>query len=111
MQKLVKDYLDELNKRQKKNRKVGIAVLLLIVMVVTGVVGGLTQYGVAMTGTARCGAEEHQHSGECYSKMLACGQEESKGHTHTAECQPPQEPSCGQEESAEGEEGHKHTEE
>lgn len=111
MQKLVKDYLDELNKRQKKNRKVGIAVLLLIVMVVTGVVGGLTQYGVAMTGTARCGAEEHQHSGECYSKTLACGQEESKGHTHTAECQPPQEPSCGQEESAEGEEGHKHTEE
>ncbi len=107
MQKLVKEYLDELNKRQKKSRKVRIAVILLAVMVVGSVAGVLTQYGVAMTGKAKCGLEEHAHSEDCYEDVLICEITEGEGHTHTAECSYPEELICGLEES----EGHTHTEE
>lgn len=86
MQKLVKEYLDELNRRQKKNRRVAVAVLLLVVMVTGVVAGGLTQYGVAMTGTIKCGLEEHQHSDACYKEELICGYDEYDGHTHTESC-------------------------
>lgn len=86
MQKLVKEYLDELNRRQKKNRRVAVAVLLLVVMVTGVVAGGLTQYGVAMTGTAKCGLEEHQHGDACYKEELICGYGEYNGHTHTESC-------------------------
>ena len=48
MQKLLREYLDELNKRQKKGRKVAVAVILMAVIVVGSVIGVLTQYGVAM---------------------------------------------------------------
>ena len=112
MQKLVKDYLNELNKKQKKRRRAGIAVVLLVVLVVGGVVGSLTQYGVAMTGRERCGQEEHQHSEECYKEELVCGLEEGEGHTHADECLYPEELVCGLEETEgqDGEEGHVHTE-
>ena len=38
MQKLVREYLNELKSRQKKRRRTGIAAILLIVLVVGGVV-------------------------------------------------------------------------
>ncbi len=107
MQELVKEYLDELNKRQKKSRKISIAVILLVVIVVGSVTGILTQYGVAMTGKAKCGQEEHQHGEECYEDRLVCGLTEQEGHIHTAECSNPKELVCGFEES----EGHTHTQE
>ena len=105
MQKLVKEYLDELDKRQKKNRKIHIAVLLLVIMVVGSVAGVLTQYGVAMTGKAKCGLEEHTHNEKCYETVLICKTAEEEGHTHTAECSYPEELICGKEES----EGHTHS--
>ncbi len=108
MQKLVKDYLNELSKQQKKRRKIGVAVTLLVVLVIGSVVGVLMQYGVAMTGDAKCGIEEHTHTEECYTDELVCGQEEGEGHIHTDECyEMIQELICGQEESEE----HAHTEE
>ena len=107
MQKLVKEYLDELDRRQKKSRKIRIAVLLLAVIVVGSVAGILTQYGVAMTGKAKCGKEEHVHSESCYENVLVCEKTEGEGHTHTEECRYPKELICGLEES----EGHTHTEE
>ena len=108
MQKLVKDYLNELSKRQKKRRKIGVAVTLLVVLVIGSVVGVLMQYGVAMTGDAKCGIEEHTHTEECYTDELVCGQEEGEGHIHTDECyEMIQELICGQEEGEE----HAHTEE
>lgn len=107
MQKLVKEYLDELDRRQKKSRKIRIAVLLLAVIVVGSVAGILTQYGVAMTGKAKCGKEEHVHSESCYENVLICEKTEGEGHQHTEECRYPKELICGLEES----EGHTHTEE
>lgn len=106
MQKLVKEYLDELSRRQKKERKIAVAVMLLVVIVVGTVAGILTQYGVAMTGKPRCGLEEHTHGEDCYTKKLICNLEEGEGHTHTEACKGTPELTCGQEES----EGHTHTE-
>lgn len=107
MQKLMKEYLDEVSRRQKRNRKIQIAVLLLAVIVIGSVAGILTQHGIAMTGKAKCGLEEHKHNKDCYEDVLVCKKAEGEGHKHTAECRYPKELICGMEEG----EGHTHTEE
>lgn len=102
MQKLLREYLDELNRKQKRRRKTVIAVVLAAIMLVSGVIWNLTQYGIAMTGEPKCGMEEHTHSDSCYADVLTCGREESAGHTHTETCyQTTSELVCGQEESEE----------
>ena len=73
MQKLVRDYLDELKKQRKKHRRARIAVMLLVVLVVGTVTGGLTRNGITMTEDARCGLIEHVHTDECYQEVLICG--------------------------------------
>ncbi len=99
MQKLLREYLDDLKKRQRKSRKAAIAAFLLVVMVVGSVTGILAQYGMAMTGAATCGLEEHQHGEGCYADAVICGLEESAGHTHSEECRYPQELTCSLEEN------------
>lgn len=86
MQKFVRDYLNELTRQKKRHRKAAIAAVLLAVLVIGGVAGILERYGVAMTGQAACGIEEHKHNGECYEEMLICGQEAAKAHTHGEAC-------------------------
>lgn len=53
-------------------------------------------------GNLACGLEEtqgHTHSEDCYDTQLVCGQEESEPHTHTDSCyQVQRELVCGQEE-------------
>ncbi len=102
MQKLLREYLDERNTKRRKNLRAGVAMLLLAVMVIGCVAGALSQYGVAMTGSVKCGIEEHQHTAECYTKTLKCNREEDPGHIHSEECLPFV---CGQEEDPE----HVHT--
>lgn len=76
--------------------------VILISLVVGSVIGALAQYGVAMTGNAKCGIEEHQHELACYEKTLVCTQTESEGHQHTDECyQTVTSLVCGLEESEE----------
>ena len=107
MQKLVRDYLNELKRKQKKRKRVGTAVVLLMILVIGTVIGGLTQAGVAMTGNAKCGIEEHEHSDGCYEDVLACGQEEGEGHQHGEGCYTTETRlSCGMDEA----EGHQHDE-
>lgn len=117
MQKLVKNYLDELNKRHKRNRRAAVALLLLAVLVIGGVLSTLSQYGVALEEPEKkplCGLEEHTHTDACYEEVLICGHGE--GAEEDAEAEPvaqeptAQEPAervltCGQEES----EGHTHS--
>ena len=86
--------------------RAGVAMLLLAVMVIGCVAGALSQYGVAMTGNAKCGMEEHQHTAECYTSVLTCGREEDPGHIHSDECLYQEELVCGLEEG----EDHVHTE-
>ncbi len=108
MQRLMMEYLNELKKRQKKNRKAGVAAIVLVVFVVGGIISGLTEAGVAMTGSAKCGTEEHRHEAACYENALICGQEEGGGHQHTESCYHMESILvCGQEESEE----HAHSEE
>ena len=120
MQELVREYLGELRSKRRKRRRISVAVTLLAVMVVGGVIGALVQYGVAMTGDAKCGMEEHTHSEVCYADALVCGIEESEGHQHTDACyQIESTLICGQEEYEASEEsevteesaGHVHEEE
>lgn len=119
MQKLVKNYLDELNKRHKRNRRAAVALLLLAVLVIGGVLSTLSQYGVAMEEPEKkplCGLEEHTHTEECYEDVLICGYGEEAEAAEEAKQEPAaQEPavqeqvervlSCGQDEQ----EGHQHS--
>ena len=104
MQKLAREYLDELNKRHRKNRKAIVAWVLLAVLVIGTVAGGLTQYGSALTEKSNpvCGKEEHTHDEMCYTyeKELICGQEEGEGHAHGDGCYGEAQLICGQEEGA-----------
>lgn len=102
MQKLMREYLNELKNRRRRRRRAKIAMVILISLVVGSVIGALAQYGVAMTGNAKCGIEEHQHELACYEKTLVCTQTESEGHQHTDECyQTETSLVCGLEESEE----------
>lgn len=102
MQKLMREYLNELKNRRRRRRRARIAMVILISLVVGSVIGALAQYGVAMTGNAKCGIEEHQHELACYEKTLVCTQMESEGHQHTDECyQTVTSLVCGLEESEE----------
>lgn len=102
MQKLMREYLNELKNRRRRRRQARIAMVILISLVVGSVIGALAQYGVAMTGNAKCGIEEHQHELACYEKTQVCTQLESAGHQHTDECyQTETSLVCGLEESEE----------
>lgn len=108
MQELVREYLNELGKKQKKRRRFSVVAAVFAVAVVGAVIWGLARAGIATTGEVKCGQEEHTHTEACYGSTLSCGQEENEGHAHTEACY--QEVSslvCGQEESEE----HAHTEE
>lgn len=112
MQELLKEYLGELKGKQKRRRRINMIVAAFAVIIVGGVIWGLIQSGIAMTGEPRCGMEEHTHSDSCYSSELVCGQEESEGHQHTDACYETQSTLiCGMEESeaTEESEGHIHT--
>ena len=127
MQKLMKDYLDELRRQKKRRRKAAIAVVLLVVLVVGTVTSGLTQYGIAMTEDYKCGLEEHKHTDECYEEALICGhgdaddmQEEdssqgdnsAKSEEPEQEASEPEEQEVKQQDTAEpkeAQEGHQHT--
>lgn len=102
MQELVREYLNELGKKQKKRRHFSVITVVFALAVVGSVIWGLARAGIAMTGEPKCGIAEHTHTEACYSNTLNCGQEEGGGHRHSDECY--QETSalvCGQEESEE----------
>ena len=77
-QKYVKKYLHE--KRWKR------VVTVLACIVVFCTTYALILPALTLTSDTFCGKEAHQHSEECYEKVLICGQEENPGHTHTDDC-------------------------
>ena len=60
--------------------------LVLSVFVSSGVLWELRDTVVTMVNEPVCGFEEHNHTDECYEKVLICGLEENEEHTHTDEC-------------------------
>lgn len=104
IQRYLKEHL------RKKHWKQVVTVLACIVVFCTTY--ALILPALTMTGEAFCGKEAHQHSDECYERVLLCGQEEAETaeetaavHTHTDACYEIQKVAvCGLEES----EGHTH---
>lgn len=91
----------------------GIIAAFFGVIVIGGVVWGMARPGVAMTGDATCGTEEHKHSDKCYENVLVCEEKESAGHKHGDSCYKTEEVLvCDKEECEanpeEGIEGHAH---
>ena len=65
--------------RQKARRKQEFTFLAIAaIMVIACVVAWLHVDGVATTGEAMCGYEEHSHSAECYELVYICGYEEGQ---------------------------------
>lgn len=86
MQKLMKERLKVLERRRKRYRHLVIITAFFGVAVIGGVVWGLGRAGVAMTGEAVCGIEEHKHGQKCYEDVLVCSEAESDGHEHGENC-------------------------
>lgn len=102
------EYREKLRRDRKKQLLMRMSVSLCAFLVAGVVLWALILPGVALTGEAKCGIEEHTHTEECYTETLTCGQEESVGHTHSDSCYTEQTNLiCGQEESAD----HTHTDE
>ena len=78
----VREYINRKTVRARM-RKV-ISILCCVVVFVTTY--ALVLPSLALEKTAICGKEEHEHSADCYSRELICGQEESEEHQHTDEC-------------------------
>ena len=106
--KKIQRYLKEhLRKRHWKQ-----VVTVLACVVVFCTTYALILPALTMTSDAYCGKEAHQHSNECYERVLICGQEEAEtaeetasAHSHTDACYETQKAVvCGLEES----EGHTH---
>lgn len=104
--KKAQNYIKE-HLREKRWKQV---VTVLACVVVFCTTYALILPALTMTGDTYCGKDAHQHSDECYEKVLICGKEENEtaaaaAHTHTDDCYTTQRVlSCGQEESA----GHTH---
>ena len=99
----VRNYLN----RRSVRRKIRSGVSIVSCVVIFGTTYMLLMPGIAMEKQADCGIEEHEHTDECYTDVLICGQEESEGHQHSESCYDEAgNLICGLEES----EGHQHTE-
>lgn len=85
----------EKTRRSRRNYRRYLSVFLVLALVTTlGVNWGLHRNGISATAAYTCGQAEHQHTEECFSKVLTCGYEEGQaiaGHTHTDECYQQQE--------------------
>lgn len=82
----IKKIIDNYRYEQSWKKKAGITLMILSLFVVTSVFWSLKLNGIAMSGDAFCGLEEHKHSDECYEKTLICSLEENDEHKHNDEC-------------------------
>lgn len=60
--------------------------LVLSIFVSSGVLWELRDTVITMVNDPICGMGEHEHTDECYEKVLVCGLEEGEEHTHTEDC-------------------------
>lgn len=86
----MKNYFDGfyelLHKNSVKRRRMVSLLLVLSIFVSSGVLWELRDTVITMVNEPLCGFEEHEHTDECYEKILVCGLEENDEHTHTEEC-------------------------
>lgn len=86
----MKNYFDGfyelIHKNSVKRRRMFSLLLVLSIFVSSGVLWELRDTVITMVNEPLCGFEEHEHTDECYEKILVCGLEENDEHTHTEEC-------------------------
>lgn len=86
---MFKDTLSESLKKIKLNKKRGLKVFIIIlvlsVFVATDVLMALRETGITMAGNASCGMVEHSHDGGCYKYVLDCN-DLNKEHEHAEQC-------------------------
>lgn len=83
MKNVIRQVLKQIQEDKRKRRRMGSALLVLSLLVITGVVWQLRITGITMTSEALCGQLEHQHDEQCVETVLVCQQED---HEHTDEC-------------------------
>ncbi|MCR4638792.1 carbohydrate binding domain-containing protein [Ruminococcus sp.] len=86
MKKYFDSFYEIIHKNSVKRRRMVSLLLVLSVFVSSGVLWELRDTVITMVNEPLCGFEEHNHTDECYEKVLICGAEESEEHTHTDEC-------------------------
>lgn len=73
--------------KSHKYQKIRVLIFLLLSFaIIFSVIALLIKPAVSMTGDLTCMLEEHTHTEECYSYVLACGQNESAAHYHDEAC-------------------------
>ena len=78
MKDIVREY-QELFRRQRQNLRRYTALLLALALITTLFVNWqLHSDGIAITADYQCGQEEHEHTADCYTKVLVCGYEEGE---------------------------------
>ena len=86
----MKNYFDGfyeiIHKNSVKRRRMVSLLLVLSIFVSSGVLWELRDTVVTMVNEPVCGLDEHEHTDECYEKVLVCGLDENEEHTHTEEC-------------------------
>lgn len=86
MRRTVNVYAEKVKKARRSRRWYAAALVVLAAVTVLGVNWTLHQKGLSMTPEYTCGLAEHQHTEDCYTEELICGQEEGDGHQHTDAC-------------------------
>ena len=89
MKNVLGRYVNRFEKKHRDFRRYAVVVAVLALIVFVGVNWRLHDKGISMTSDYQCGLKEHEHTDECYKKVLICGKKEtdgSEGHTHTADC-------------------------
>ena len=84
----MKDIVNELTEkfRQQHSRARRYTAMLLVLALVTTLFVNwqLHGVGISMTADYQCGFEEHEHTADCYEKVLICGYEEGEPEDPTA---------------------------
>ena len=76
----------EYMRRKAVRAKLRKAISVLCCLVVFVTTYALILPCLAMEKEATCGKEVHEHTADCYTRELVCGQEESEEHQHTDDC-------------------------
>ena len=84
MKDIVRDYQEKFRRSRKHLRRYTALLLALALTTTLFVNWQLHSVGIAKTADYLCGLEEHEHTADCYPKVLVCGYEEGQPEDGTA---------------------------
>ena len=84
MKDIVREYQEKFRRDRKRLRRYTALLLALALTTTLFVNWQLHGVGIAKTADYQCGLEEHEHTADCYPKVLVCGYEEGQPEGGTA---------------------------